>query len=917
MLGNRVPGLNRPAALPTEGLGMTSKSHLTVKPIAKDSANRHNRGESQSLGSNHRRFTSYSNLTSPTLSAYDGEGGAGLSEVDEFGGLNWLDRPQTPFSLYSPTLTPQSLPSPELTATDKLPGKVAIPDKFQRRVVSDFQASYGIARAFTPDLDMPLEQLEEDVPLSSPNCGSPRLEAESILDSQTGDHPKEPEVQPPTELTLEFQPSTEPIPDVQTSTSDAYLPPPTDSFQEVTAEAVPKPASEPILVVDVVEEDAADVSQQTIDANAYTQPQEHDPIPEASNPNPISTPSTADMDIADASLPASPRNSTLHTPRPPAEPLPAARRDEQFVPQPPEEFVPSPNVVRESEETSAPPTFAFQPSPSNSSPIESPPAELQTPPESPRPASSTSTSTSDLSDLRINYQSGSDPDDDLFVLPLPKDDELPPRSIVKEVAVPRPIHRAFAPPPPTLQPPIDFPVMATKIVPSTPSDPNISLTADESLALDASQAEIVIAQSEVISPASPTLVVAMRSPSPSTTAFRMRTPPLPEETLPPADEGDDTQVSPPRIRKKLYTNHTVPTSFKDTLVPPPTRRSFSAVVHQKNRSQTSIPDRVDSATPKPSQLTNLSMTPKKRQGLFAEPATPASPGSDLAFLAQHAAILEAHLSRVGDFGDEGLNRPGPSEPSIPEPPRSMLRPEISKVRSASTPALVPSSATTPGHIPPVPDLVYDDGSSNSMLSSAPRIPPFLPQFRSRKSGPHEEVDRKSLAPSYKSRRSEKSSKEKDKESIPRARKLSSRLRSLASASTNSLRSLSRPSLSSETSVSFDSPTTVSIEPMTPQDTGSGESGKVGSVIGSPGGRSQVSQGSGSEWGSPPRRRDMLGRASSFADRLISRVGKSKSGFLDSSQGNGCSTLIIRSFSDVLYRIIFERISEPDESQHGL
>ena len=92
-------------------------------------------------------------------------------------------------------------------------------------------------------------------------------------------------------------------------------------------------------------------------------------------------------------------------------------------------------------------------------------------------------------------------------------------------------------------------------------------------------------------------------------------------------------------------------------------------------------------------------------------------------------------------------------------------------------------------------------------------------------------------------------------------------------------------------MSFDSPTTVSIEPMTPQDTGSGESGKVGSVIGSPGGRSQISQGSGSEWGSPPRRRDMLGRASSFADRLISRVGKSKSGFLDSSQGNGCSTLI--------------------------
>jgi hypothetical protein len=49
MLGNRVPGLNRPKALPTEGLGMASKSHLTVKPVAKDPPT-HSRGESQSLG---------------------------------------------------------------------------------------------------------------------------------------------------------------------------------------------------------------------------------------------------------------------------------------------------------------------------------------------------------------------------------------------------------------------------------------------------------------------------------------------------------------------------------------------------------------------------------------------------------------------------------------------------------------------------------------------------------------------------------------------------------------------------------------------------------------------------------------------------------------------------------------------------
>jgi len=37
MLGNRVPGLNRPKASLTEGLDMASKSHLTVKPVAKDS----------------------------------------------------------------------------------------------------------------------------------------------------------------------------------------------------------------------------------------------------------------------------------------------------------------------------------------------------------------------------------------------------------------------------------------------------------------------------------------------------------------------------------------------------------------------------------------------------------------------------------------------------------------------------------------------------------------------------------------------------------------------------------------------------------------------------------------------------------------------------------------------------------------
>ena len=116
MLGNRVPGLNRPKALPTEGLGMVSKSYLTVKPVAKDSA--HSQGESQSLGSHHRKFTSQSSssaFTSPSLSAYDGEGGAGLLEVDEFGVLNGFGSPQSLYSPYSPTSAFSLLPSPDVT----------------------------------------------------------------------------------------------------------------------------------------------------------------------------------------------------------------------------------------------------------------------------------------------------------------------------------------------------------------------------------------------------------------------------------------------------------------------------------------------------------------------------------------------------------------------------------------------------------------------------------------------------------------------------------------------------------------------------------------------------------------------------------------------------------------------------------
>jgi len=887
MLGNRVPGLNRPKALPTEGLGMVSKSHLTVRPVAKDSAHRHSRGESQSLGSNHRRFgsQSYSTFTSPSLSAYDGEGGTGLLEVDEFGGLNGYDASQPPYTPYSPTSTFSSLPSPDANAIDRLPGKLVIPNSFKRRVASDSQANYGFTRALTPDPEMPLQPLEEEAPLASMNAFS-LPEPESIPEPEMEDDPEEPEVQP----------STEPIPESQVSTPETPLPPPpTDPPRKETAPELATPITqvsppnlEPIPVVDAnMEGVKMEDNQRSPLTVQTTQGQDRDPIPEVSKPKPISIPLSPIVDSADVSLLAPSKGAIPPSPALVGGTSPVIEKGEQSAPEPVEEVALSPRAARDFDdvptpgETSAPSTLAFPLPPITTSLISDASSQLQTPPESPGPASSVLTSTSDLSDSTVDYQSISnhpDPDHDLFVLPLPKDDELPPQSPAQEVEVPQSMHQVLASPLPTLQAPIDFPIMAAGNVPADAPDPNISFTGDESFALDASQAEIVIAQSEVIRPASPTLLVTMPSPPPSTTTFGVRTPPPQEQSLPPLDEADNTQVSPPRIRKKLYANNSVPTSFKDTASTPPVQHTFSAVVHEKQRTSAFVPpDRVDSLTPKSSKSTTTFMSPKRKESLFTESVSPVSPGSDLAFLVKNAAILEAKLEHIGD--SSGDNERDKSDPPLP---RTTLGSEMAKVKSASTPALVSTSATTPGHIPPVPDLVYDGGSSNSGFFSTPQIPSFLPQFRSRKSGAHEEADQKSLAPSHKSRKSEKSSKEKDKDSIPRARKLSSRLRSLANSSSNSIKSIGRPSLSSETSVSFDGPTTVAIEPMTPQNTGGGENRRLG--VGSPGSRSQISQESGSDYNSPPRSRDVLGRASSFADRLLSRAGKIKSSFVENSQG---------------------------------
>lgn len=865
MMGNRVPGLNRPRALPTDGLGMVSKSHLTVKSVVKDPPHYHNRGGSQSLGSHHRRYTSqlHSALTSPSLSAYDGESGSGLSEPDEFGGLSGLGTPQTPYSPYTPysPASNYSTPSsPEVSATDKLPGRILIPDKFQRRVVSDYQASYGPVRALTPDPEIPLQSLEEEMPLPLANCGSSsRPEAGPIPDPETYDDPKGPEVQPPTEQT----------PGLRVVPLEGHLSTP---------------------VADVVKGSAEEErGQRSPDIVPPALVQDHDLIREVSNPDYNYSPLSSVTGSADPSPQASPSVSTP-SPTTSIEGVPPiiaeVERHHELV----EAVVPSvqhpqgSDDAPTSDKSPAPPTLAFPLPPVNLSVVNDPPSQLRTPPESPTHASSISTSASDLSDSTIDYQSRlnhPDPDHDLFVLPLPKDDDPFPRQGFRKAVVGRSAHQVLVSPPPMLQTPVDLPFTTAKTVPTGSSDPNAGFKGDESLALDASQAEIVIAQSEIIRPASPTLLVSMPTPSPTVTTFRLRTPPPP---------GEDVETQgPPRIRKKFHANNSVPANFKDALSPPPTQRSFSAVVHQKTRSSTYVipPDRVDSLPSKTSSKpVNVLITPKRKQGSSTEPMSPASLGSELASLVQNAAILEAQLQRGTDSsGDGRLERVDSTRRS-----RSMSRSEKVRVKSASTPALLPTPATTSGHIPPVPDLVCDDGNSNSGWSSNRHIPPFLPPFRSRKSGAQEEADRKSLAPSHKSRKSEKSAKEKGEGSIPRARKLSARLRSLANSSTNSLKSLGRPSLSSETSVSFDSPAAVSIELMTPQDTGNSEDGRLGIGIGSPGGRSQTSRGSGSEWNISPRRKDAVGRASSFADRFLSRAVRTKSGVLDDSQGTVTSQI---------------------------
>ena len=92
---------------------------------------------------NHRRFAlrpSHYALDPPSPLVHDAEGGVGLSEADEFERLNWY-------------------------GTNFGKGR-----KFQRRVTSNSQASYGFTRALTPILKIPSEPLEDEAPPAPVNA---------------------------------------------------------------------------------------------------------------------------------------------------------------------------------------------------------------------------------------------------------------------------------------------------------------------------------------------------------------------------------------------------------------------------------------------------------------------------------------------------------------------------------------------------------------------------------------------------------------------------------------------------------------------------------------------------------------------------------------------------------------------------
>lgn len=297
--------------------------------------------------------------------------------------------------------------------------------------------------------------------------------------------------------------------------------------------------------------------------------------------------------------------------------------------------------------------------------------------------------------------------------------------------------------------------------PFTPATANTAVSVDDSFALDISMAEIITAHAEVLSPPSKAVLVPVPPAS--------SPPPAAVEAIPVADAvtssppSGSSNLKPigesqPKLRKKVYANSGP--GFQELSLTPkvPSRKSFTAVVHKKDKDSVSTTRSSSETVPPP----RLPITPARSKMVTAEnELPPASPGAgELAWLVAEAAMLEKQLG-VDTSSNEELAEPDYTVPLFTRP---------------KTPAQTP-----------VPELVRDDASSEQTDPTPSTYSPY-PVPTVREIGEEEAEDEFSPLSSAKSTRS---------------RKLSSKIKSLASTSSSTLRSLSssnsRPSISSEMS----------------------------------------------------------------------------------------------------------------------
>lgn len=357
------------------------------------------------------------------------------------------------------------------------------------------------------------------------------------------------------------------------------------------------------------------------------------------------------------------------------------------------------------------------------------------------------------------------------------------------------------------------------LMPKTAATMDSVLSVTESLSL----AEIVTAHTENLTHSTkPVLMSAPTSAVPSPTELTV-------PSIPPTTQPESTpDVKPigesaPRLRKKTVTAADAGPEFQElSLTPqPPSRKSFSAVVHKKNKDSTSSTKSSDSKVPAPLPISSA----RHKLPDFNAPVAPASPGAgELEWLAAEAAMLEKALG-IDWSSNEEYSEPDYSVPLF----------------TRSKPVANPTT-------PPVPELVHDDASSEQTDATPSTYsgPYPVPTVREVSEDGEDEFNSSAPAKSL------------------RSRKLSSRIKTLASTSTSTLRSFStssRPSMSSEMS-SEDS-----------RRSPSASREDVGYLGGSV----------GSRW-TPSPKKTALSRATSFADRLMNRASKTKSTFLDEPIG---------------------------------